>query len=317
MKKIIAVIIAALCMSIPVGLLAGCGESLDASYRIVAPDGAPVAALADMWGDDLDGIELDYEITSEANIAGKFVESNPAEFIVAPLNVGANIHLAAVQDKAKADYKLMNVTSWGVLYIITTEGEYKNSDDCLNTEDFLDQFDGKTLTTIGLQAIPGKSVAYLMGDNVTLAGSDAATIQQSVRRGDPMTAVLGEPAITALRKNGADFRVLCSVTEVYADVTGDEFPMAGTFVRADIADSDPSAVEKINARISASVDKFNEDPLNVGNKANQAGSTLSGIVLKDAAPRMNVKFKNAAESKSDAIALLSRVGVNVEDDFFV
>ena len=310
---------AALCVCVlSAGLLFGCGETPAGTYSVVAPDGAPMAALADMWGENVGDNTLDYTITAESNLNAEFAKGT--EFIVAPVNLGANIHNAAQSDKTKYDYKLMNVTSWGVLYIVTTESEYKSEADSLNPSAFLAQFDGRTVTTIGLQAIPGKTMDHLFeqaGADVTLTGSDAAAIQQQLKRGDDVTAVLGEPAITALKKQKADFRVLCSVSDVYYEMTGDELPMAGMFVRADIAKANAAAVNAINDRVSVSVDKFNADPADAGNKAAAAGSTLKGEILEDAAPKMNMRFKNSADSAEAVTSLLAKIDVMVDESFYL
>lgn len=318
----------AICLSVcAAGFMFGCGTTVN-SYSLVAPDGAPIAALANMWGETLDDVTLDYRITAEENINAEFAKGT--EFIVAPINLGANIHNAAQADKTKYDYKLMNVTSWGVLYIVTTESEYISEADALNAESFLKQFDGKSITTIGRQAIPGKTVEYLLNEvgaeGATLEPSNASTIQSRIANGDKFTAVLGEPAITALKRTlgnddnkdkNINLRVLCSVSNVYYEITGNEFPMAGMFVRADIAESDAKAVESINARVAESVDSFNADPEAAGNKASAAGSTLKGAVLKDAASKMNMRFKNSADSATAVTSLLANIGITADESFYL
>ena len=316
MKKILVIIAVIASLAISIVALTACNPINPGNYNLVAPDGAPIAALADMWDEDFGDADITYAITAETNLNAEFAKGT--EFIVAPINLGANMHNAAKADATKYDYKLMNVTSWGVLYIVSNETGYEVFDD--NAEEFLDQFDGKTVETIGRQAIPGKAVEYLFGDagaSVSLLASDATTLQQKIMSGTSVTAVLGEPAITALKANGATFDVLGSVSDVYNAVTGDDFPMAGLFVRADVAEENSGLVSAINDRIATSVKAFNDDPETVGNKANEAGSTLKGAVLKNAAPKMNVKFKNSADSKSAVTKLLTNIGVAVDDSLFI
>lgn len=322
MKKIIAVISLALALCLSIVAFSACGNTeTGGSFSLIAPDGAPVAALADMWGEDIGYSEVDYTVTNEANIQAAFLDNGGAEFVLAPLNIGANMHLNAVkEDATTADYKLLNVTSWGVLYYVTTESGYETYDDSLNADEFLSQFEGKTISTIGLAAIPGKTVQYLFDSadaEVTVNGSDASTIQQAITKGDAITAVFAEPAISALKANGREFTVLGSVSDVYKAVTGDEFPMAGLFVRSDILEDNADLVAQVDARVKSSVEAFNKNPEAVGTKAESIENcTLKGAILKNAAPKMNVQYRNAEDSKTAVTELLKNIGVTVGDDFF-
>ena len=181
----------------------------DASYTLRAPDGAPVLALADMWGNSFteegttDTVKMSYSVIAESNVLQNMT-SGEADFIVAPINVGANVHNGFKGGNMTYDYKLVNVTSWGVVYFTTNNDKYSPRDEFAEGREgaleFLKQFDGDTVSTIGLAAIPGKTAEYLFKQaeaNVTLSGSDATVIQQSYVKGDSMTAVFAEPAITA------------------------------------------------------------------------------------------------------------------------
>lgn len=188
--------------------VSGSAASAGTDYTLYAPDGAPVLALADMWGEDFtygtDGsADITYAVTAESNVSA-LMTSGEADFIVAPINVGAQIHAGYKAGNMQYDYKLVNVTSWGVIYFTTNTDEYESRSEFADTVDgakeFLSQFDGKTISTIGLAAIPGKTVQYLFEQadaDVTVNGSDASTIQQSYIAKDPMTAIFAEPAITA------------------------------------------------------------------------------------------------------------------------
>lgn len=318
-----AIIFAAIACIIPLGLFASCGERVTTEYELVAPDGVTVAIFADMWDDDFEtkeGIaDMKYSVTAEANIAAQFTEGK--EFIVAPVNVGANMHNAAKAGKNQHDYKLMNVTSWGVLYFVTTEEGFTTYEQCASPTEFLSQFDGKTVETIGLAAIPGKSAEYLFdqaGANVTLNGSDASTIQAEIARGDAVTAVFAEPAITALKNSGNEFDVLGSVSKIYKDVTDNDFPMAGLFVRSDVYDKNPALVAKVNERANESVTAFLNDIATVGAKAESIeGCSVKAAALQAAAPNMTVMYRNSADSKAAVKALLGNIGVQAADDLFL
>ncbi len=328
MKKSVLSIALAAVLAVSVLAFTACDDAV----RIYAPDGAPVLALADMWGEDI-SVEgntraTEYTVTGESNVS-TLMTNGDADFIVAPLNVGANIHAGYEAGKMNYDYKLLNVTSWGVVYFTTNSDEHKSRSEFAEGRDgaieFLGQFDGDTLSTIGLAAIPGKSAQYLFsqaGADVTLNGADATVIQQSYIKGEDMTAVFAQPAITGTQtqaaQQGHSLTVLGSVSEIYEEITGHAFPMAGMFVRADVLEDDPELVEAVNARVKSSVEKFASDTQTVAEKAEGIeGFSLKAAVIVKAKDTLNVAYKNAADSKSDVEALLANTGSSCDDKLFV
>ncbi len=300
----------------------GCGEKIgEGSYNFVSPDGAPLLAVADFWddGESFAPAEIKYEITAESNLLQKFQKGDDA-FIMAPVNVGANIHKSFEAGKTGTDYKLLNVTSWGVVYIATTDSSLKTREESDTLEEFLSQFSGKTMPTIGRAAIPGKTLEYVMTNkniDCELSGSDATAIQQSFVKGEVTTALFAEPAITAVKSKAPALRALCSLGGIYKEITGNDFPMAGCFVRADIAESNAGLVKAVDSAMKASVEAFAADPQAAGEKAKTAGGTLPPAVVASAAARMNVKYKSAEESKDDVLALLSALQQPAEESLFV
>ncbi len=322
MKKIIVTvlaIVAVFCLS--AFAFTACGETEKGVYDIFAPDGAPVLALADMWGEDTENAELNYGVIGESEVNTK-MKSGEADFIAAPINIGASIHAAYKSGGTPYDYKLLNVTSWGVIYFTTNEDRYKTREECASAAEFLSQFDGKTMSTIGLAAIPGKTVQYLFGEaeaSVTLNGSDATVIQQSYVKGDATTAIFAEPAITGVRtKAGEDsVKVLASVSDIYKEITGKDFPMSGLFVRSDVLENDPDAVKAVDERVKSSVEKFNSNIDEVSAKAESIeGFSLKAAVIKKAYDKMNVAYKNSDGSKGDVETLLTKIGAPCDDDLF-
>lgn len=331
MKKFLTAAMLSLVFVLSVSAFAACGGNTTTtdSYSLYAPDGAPVLALADMWGEDFtydngSTADMTYTVTGEANVNALML-SGDADFIVAPINVGAQIHAGYKAGNAQYDYKLVNVTSWGVVYFTTNSDAYKAREEFEDTTDgakeFLMQFDGTAISTIGLAAIPGKSVEYLFGEagaDVQLNGADATVIQQSYVKGDPMTAIFAQPAITGVQSQGSNVTVLASVSEVYKELTGKDFPMAGLFVRADILENAPDLVDVIDERVSVSVEKFNTEIDTVADKAaGIEGFSLKAPVIKKAYDKLNVAYKDADASMSDVKTLLDNIGAACDDELFV
>ena len=319
MKRIFATVLTVAVLGASIFAFIACGN-IDGEYDIYAPDGAPVLALADMWGENAGDAELNYGVIAETDVQTK-MKSGSADFIVAPLNVGASIHAAYKRGDAPYDYKLLNVTSWGVIYFTTNEEGYKTHEECGTAIEFLSQFDGKSLSTIGLAAIPGKTAEYLFeyaDADVAISGSEAAAIKQSYATGTSMTAIFAEPAITGVNiSTGGSVTVLASVSDVYREITGKDFPMAGLFVRADVLEKDPETVKTIDARVRESVEELDSNVGEVAAKAeNIDGFTLTAAVIEKAYTKMNVKYKNADDSKADVETLLGHIGAPCDDSLF-
>ncbi len=320
MKKIISRILITILACLFPFVLVSCNEKVN----IVAPSGAPFVALADMWGEDIGGVDTTYEVITETNVRTKMI-SGEADFIVAPLNVGNAVHNAYKTGSSNHDYKLINVTSWGVLYLVTNDSTLKTREECSTVNEFLSQFSQKEVLTIGEAAIPGQTAKYLFqqaGVTVNLTGSEATPIQQkfvsATATDAPTTAVFAQPAITGTQANVTRaVKVLGSISEIYEEITGDEFPMAGTFVRADFYNDYPEFVATVNARIKTSVEKFNSDITAVVDKIKaMEEAPVPAAILPKAYDKMNVKFKTASESKTAVQKLITNIGATAADDLF-
>ena len=331
MRKVLTICALVLALAVSAFAFTACDNGSDAetgSYNIYAPDGAPVLALADMWGEDFtygDGSSADmtYTVTAETNVSA-LMSGGEADFIVAPVNVGAQIHAGYKAGNTPYDYKLVNVTSWGVVYFTTNSDEYKTRDEFAEgregAKEFLMQFDGGEMSTIGLAAIPGKSVQFLFseaGADVTLNGADATLIQQSYVKGDSTTAIFAQPAITGVQSQGKTVTVLASVSDIYRELTDKDFPMAGMFVRSDILEKSPELVAAVDARVKTSVEKFNSDIAEVAAKAASIeGFSLKAPVIEKAYDKLNVAYKNSEDSAEDVQTLLANIGAACDDELF-
>ena len=118
----------------------GCAKTSE--YKFVVPAGATFMAVADMWGESVDNNSISYEITAETNILSTMSSGN-ADFIIAPINIGANIHASYKAGNAQHDYKLMSVATWSVIYFVTNDESLKSMTEGNNVQEFMTQFSGE------------------------------------------------------------------------------------------------------------------------------------------------------------------------------
>jgi hypothetical protein len=131
------------------------------TYKVYAPDGAPILALAKMMKDGaaVNGHKLEYTVASAKNIAASMdslTGDSDADFVIAPTNTGV------MQSINTNNYYLLGVTSWGNLYIVTTNDAYNALGE--DKAAFLAQFAGKSISSIGTGQVPDLTIKYLLGD---------------------------------------------------------------------------------------------------------------------------------------------------------
>ena len=156
---------------------------------VAAPDGAPIMAISYMMKNDSN---YKYKVTAGTEIAALFTAAE-TDFIVAPTNAGMKLSLA--QDK----YKVIATTSWGNLYLVGT-GEAKAYSECASVDEFLAQFNGEEVTSIGTNQVPDVSFKHLLTqkgvDCAINASTEAPLIIASLKNGGIEYGILGEPAVT-------------------------------------------------------------------------------------------------------------------------
>jgi len=284
------------------------------TYTVFAPDGAPALALAKMMKDNaaVAGHAMDYRIIGAANVAASMINGD-ADFIIAPTNAGV------MQSINTDNYYMLGVTSWGNLYIVTTNDGYEALADNATTADaaaFLEQFAAKSISSIGNNQVPDNSLKYLLGlqnvDCTVADGVDAATIQADLIAGSVDCALLGEPAATAtkalLAKNGVtNYRILGSLSAVWQSLTGLAYPQAGIFVKKSVA-ADQAFIAAFESTLAASIDYFNASAANAEELGNYMQSrednSLKGAIVKQCYLRTAQSYRSASAAKEDVKRLV-------------
>ena len=322
MRKTLRMILSVLVITaLSVLCFAACGQNT--TFNIVAPDGATYAALVQMRHDvsEIDGNALSFSIEQESLISSAMTNGS-ADFIIAPTNIGNNIHEAWNKNNNLPEYKLTAAVSWGVLYIISTDSSLNPRSEFPYTaaglDEFLSQFSGKTLETIGLSAIPGKTAEYIFSEkNVSLNGVSAPSeIVSKVKLQQTVTGIIAEPVLSSIRN---ECEVLASVGGIYEELSGKGFPMASLFVKASIAETREKAVNECLDKLKTSIDFFNDSPKQVGIWAEEFGDSaaIKAATIEAAAANMNLKFRSSEESKDAVSALLQNIGNSVSEGLFL
>lgn len=284
-----------------------------AEYTVMTPDGAPSMAVAKMMMDNNQfGRKAEYSIIGSETVAASFTNGD-ADFIIAPTNAGIML------SNKLGTYKMVAVTSWGNLYLVGLNS-FKALDECADVNEFLSQFEGNEIASIGTGLVPDKTFQHILDEskiNATLTASNAGLIQAGLSDKSMNLAILGEPAVTATLIKATEAKRLCSVSELWEKVTGGAFTQAGLFVKSSIIEKDPDAVKNFVEELKKSVEFLNASSENakmLGDYMENTGkSTLKGAVVSKCYLEMSQNYVDALSVKADVLSFAKVLGVNVPE----
>ena len=299
MKRLFSLILAVM-MLLSAGALAE-----EYAVKVSSPSGSPGLALATLAVQNPEN----YTYLSAETIAAEFANET-ADFIIAPLNVGAKLYKAG-----KSTYKLAAVVSWGNLFIASQRANFT-----------LEDVSEAGITMFGENTINSSITGFVLTENgVTPAKVEylaGAANTQSLLLSDAEAIVLtAEPALTAARMKN-DKITAYSVNELYKAATGYEgFTQAGLFVRAETMENHPEAVESFLKLAEESCQKCVSDVEAVAQAAVALEILPNQKVAMTAIPNCTICYMSAAEAREQIeitanIDLAQFGGAVPADDFY-
>lgn len=315
MKKFLICILA---ITLIVCAFVGCNQNKDEkntqtnTYVIMTPNGAPSMALAKMMKTNptFGNGKGDYRIIEATNVPAAFNNAE-ADFIIAPTNAG-------VQLSIKTDnYRLAAVTSWGNLYLVGVT-DIKALSECADAYEFLDQFEGKTVASIGTNAVPDVTFRHLLGIvevNAEIGASNAQSIQAGLKDNTIELTILGEPAVTATLTNVQNAKRLASIADLWKALTDQDFPQASLFVKKSVIEEHKADVDAFLDRVKDSINYLNASKENAKELGDYMESletaNLKGAIVAKCYLEMSQKFVLASDVQSDVLDFVKVLGVNV------
>lgn len=284
------------------------------TYTVMTPDGAPSMAIAYMMKNNATFSAVgDYRIIGSEAVAASFTNGD-ADFIIAPTNVGVKMAI-------KFDYKLLGITSWGNLGIVTSDASLKSRSECTSIQEFMAQFEGKEIASIGTNAVPDVTFKHLLSTanvNATMTASTAPLIQSGLKDGTISIGILGEPAVSATLKSVSGTKKLCTIAYIWAELTGLDFPQAGVFVKSSIIENDINAVNSFALVLDDSIKYLNESAEHaeeLGAYMESTGnSTLKAATVKMSYTYMSQSFVPAKSCKLSVINFVKVLGVDFNEE---
>jgi len=213
------------------------GTPTPAPEKIVvqAPFGPPTAPLFSLAENStLPNTKVELIIYKNVEEATTRIVKGEADFTVLPVNVAAKLYNKGLP------IKLANVSTWGILYLVTVDSELKE----------WSELAGKDLYVGAKGSSPDVLTQYLLSkngvqaDEVNLTYLESPEIAKMMINGLVKYAVLPEPLVTQVLLNNKQARV---VRDFYADwqtAAGNsaKLPQAGMVVNNDFAQAHPQTV---------------------------------------------------------------------------
>lgn len=305
MKKIKNLLI--IVLTLIAALFIGCKKDLE-KIKVLLPSGAPLIAVGDL----LDNEAFDFTIANGADLLSASLITNDFDIIIAPLNLGAKLHIAG-----KSNYKLAAVLTTNNTYVISNE-ELKSITD----------LKGKQILGYGQNSTPDILLKAALEKNSVVAGG----IQYQTSVADVMSlfmtgseeakySLLAEPQLTKVRQKFPNVNVLNIATE-YGENT--IFPQACLFVNKNNEKDYTDYLELIEKNVRYLNVEPEEYAEKIENK-NELFTSLTKEVLAESLPNCNINYLVAKDNKKiieDYITLLNKYapkllgGQTVNEEFY-
>lgn len=287
---------------------AGCGQvsnkkqessAMPEKIVIQAPLAPPTTPLFKFAKDGtLNGAKLELIIYKSVEEATTRIAKGEADFTVLPLNVAAKLY------NKQVDISLANVSTWGILYLLTTDNQVANWQD----------LKGKELYVGAQGSSPDVLTQYFISkngmksDDIKLSYLSSPEIAQLMINGLVKNAVLPEPQATQVIINNSQARIARDFFADWQIFEGKEakLPQAGMVVRNEFAASYPKAVSEFQKAYQGAVEWTVANPAEAASLAAANMNTPAPVFIKSM-ERTRLFFATGTEASVDVKTYLSRL----------
>lgn len=235
-----------------------------------------------------EGVTSEYEIVASPDILVAKVLKDETDIAVLPTNVAAMLY------NKGADYQLIGINTWGVLYLMENGEEVSSWDD----------LKGKTVTLFSKGSSPDVIFRYLMAENglteedVTIEYMPShIELSQMMIAGEKTLGLLPEPMVTMVQMKNQDIKVAMNLQEEWKATADMEFPQGCLVARKGLIEVRPEVVE-------AFLDYYDESCAWVNKNLEEAGGLvekyeigMTSQMAQKAIPKSNIRLGKSYEVK--------------------
>lgn len=293
-KRMIKILILAICIA----CLSGCSskENLkeDVSVKVSMPDGLPSIALSKLAFENKnikDGYNVNYNIEKTPDNLSTTVMKGEADIAVVPSN------MAAIAYNKTKNYEIAGTTGLGSFYLVSND----------NIGGFKD-LKGKEVVNTGKGLTPDITNKFIIKSNGLNEKDINFTYVNSANELVPMivskkanTAIVPEPALTALKIKNPEIKVVKSLNEEYKNITKSDYgyPQATIIVKSDFAKNNKEFVNLFLEGVKESIIFVNSNPDKAGEYCEKIGVGTKKEVINKSIENANLQFIGVEESIKD------------------
>ena len=293
-KRMIKILILAICIA----CLSGCSskENLkeDVSVKVSMPDGLPSIALSKLAFKNKnikDGYNVNYNIEKTPDNLSTTVMKGEADIAVVPSN------MAAIAYNKTKNYEIAGTTGVGSFYLVSNDdiGGFKD-------------LKGKEVVNTGKGLTPDITNKFIIKSNGLNEKDINFTYVNSANELVPMivskkanTAIVPEPALTALKIKNPEIKVVKSLNEEYKNITKSDYgyPQATIIVKSDFAKNNKEFVNLFLEGVKESIIFVNSNPDKAGEYCEKIGVGTKKEVINKSIENANLQFIGVEESIKD------------------
>ena len=293
-KRMIKILILAICIA----CLSGCSskENLkeDVSVKVSMPDGLPSIALSKLAFENKnikDGYNVNYNIEKTPDNLSTTVMKGEADIAVVPSN------MAAIAYNKTKNYEIAGTTGLGSFYLVSNDdiGGFKD-------------LKGKEVVNTGKGLTPDITNKFIIKSNGLNEEDINFTYVNSANELVPMivskkanTAIVPEPALTALKIKNPEIKVVKSLNEEYKNITKSDYgyPQATIIVKSDFAKNNKEFVNLFLEGVKESIIFVNSNPDKAGEYCEKIGVGTKKEVINKSIENANLQFIGVEESIKD------------------
>ncbi|MFU0833160.1 MAG: Sulfonate/nitrate/taurine transporter substrate-binding protein [Oscillospiraceae bacterium] len=264
--------------------------------RVAGLKGPTGLSMVKLMSDSKDGTaseDVQFTIVSSPDEIVAKLSSGEVDVAAAPTNLAAVLY-----NKTNGGVRLMAVTTLGVLYVLTADGESVQT---------VSDLKGKTIYATGQGATPEYAFNYILRQNGLEPGKDV-TVEYKSEHSElaslmiadkAQIAVLPEPFVTQVLAKNDSAEIALDLTEEWNKAAGEKsvLTMGCLVVRKEFAQEHKAALNAFLDDYKASAEYTNSNPEQAAQLSEQFGIMDSDIAEK-AIPNCAITYLDGAEMKA-------------------
>lgn len=236
-----------------------------------------------------DAVQIDFKTWESVDNLGALASDPNVSFLALPLNN------AVVMYNKGMELALMNVNTWSVMSMITTDPAVKEWKDLKGTTLYVPM---KSSPVDYITQTFLKHKGLVPGQDITLQYTQLAEGAQLLLSGKASTIVSIQPQITAIQMNNSQIRSIVDYKKEWQAVTGlqTDLPNAGLATKRSVVAKSPELAARFQQEYKKALEWTLANPKEAGQLANKYFK-LDAQVVEKAIPHMALEFAAAWDSR--------------------